>query len=162
MPSRAYTSFLRAVSAMTALLLIAVSMPSRAYTSFLQMQRDELFACFVFCVNALTGLYLISTMVRSLYKYSTSKCQCPHGLIPHFYGVRSGASTTPRSVCQCPHGLIPHFYLHMERKENLMEKRCQCPHGLIPHFYILHRSWCYQNTMISVNALTGLYLISTK
>ena len=39
---------------------------------------------------------------------------------------------------------------------------CQCPLGLIPHFYIMKpfeidgmESWC-------VNALSGLYLISTK
>ena len=38
------------------------------------------------CVNALSGLYLISTGWRSLAtNQATSTCQCPLGLIPHFY-----------------------------------------------------------------------------
>ena len=64
-------------------------MPSRAYTSFL---REEGFykAIVLPCVNALSGLYLIST----LYTFEGMKgarygCQCPLGLIPHFYGTPS-------------------------------------------------------------------------
>ena len=37
-----------------------VSMPSRAYTSFLQLD-DTVMAMIIFGVNALSGLYLIST-----------------------------------------------------------------------------------------------------
>ena len=38
------------------------------------------------CFNALTGLYLISTKVSEWTQQLQSKsCQCPLGLIPHFY-----------------------------------------------------------------------------
>ena len=38
------------------------------------------------------------------------ECQCPLGLIPHFYHNSDGFSFGVLK-CQCPHGLIPHFYL---------------------------------------------------
>ena len=36
----------------------------------------------------------------------------------------------------------------------------QCPLGLIPHFYVQHRS-CNNRSRYGVNALSGLYLITT-
>ena len=39
-----------------------------------------------YSVNALSGLYLISTSAaEKKYSSEVSKCQCPLGLIPHFY-----------------------------------------------------------------------------
>ena len=61
MPSRAYTSFLRTLNALGYDILLRVSMPSRAYTSFL-----------------LDGKLIIKRAGKQL-------CQCPLGLIPHFY-----------------------------------------------------------------------------
>ena len=59
MPSRAYTSFLpKSTGGMT--VELSVSMPSRAYTSFLRWDIDVP-SCIPF------------------------RCQCPLGLIPHFY-----------------------------------------------------------------------------
>ena len=89
-----------------------MSMPSRAYTSFLR--------------NMLEG------------------------------GVPSG-----RLLCQCPLGLIPHFYRLGEGENTGSTLPCQCPLGLIPHFY---HSGSPQNAPMrypGVNALSGLYLIST-
>ena len=61
MPSRAYTSFLRTITRIMISRKYSVSMPSRAYTSFLLFCRatseDQ-----GNCVNALSGLYLISTV----------------------------------------------------------------------------------------------------
>ena len=62
MPSRAYTSFL-----LIEYLKIPghgkdVSMPSRAYTSFLPNCAAHTTPAFVSCVNALSGLYFISTV----------------------------------------------------------------------------------------------------
>ena len=65
MPSRAYTSFLRTLNALGYDILLRVSMPSRAYTSFLQ-QSD-----------------------KASSKDDGARCQCPLGLIPHFYGTPS-------------------------------------------------------------------------
>ena len=60
-------------------------MPSRAYTSFLRHVRSGRYI-YQLCVNALSGLYLISTehIVTAIDEYDTP-CQCPLGLIPHFY-----------------------------------------------------------------------------
>ena len=38
---------------------------------------------------------------------------------------------------------------------------CQCPLGLIPHFYEKKLTEVYKKTNFGVNALSGLYLIST-
>ena len=65
MPSRAYTSFLPEIHKLPATLLGRVSMPSRAYTSFLQCGSN-------------------------VFPYGSASCQCPLGLIPHFYEWRSG------------------------------------------------------------------------
>ena len=87
------------------------------------------------------------------------ECQCPLGLIPHFYHNSDGFSFGVLK-CQCPHGLIPHFYLtgndisvkqlsivsmpsrastsflqRVSRVNRVTWSRCQCPHGLVPHFY---------------------------
>ena len=87
MPSRAYTSFLHIGSEEECSAeLIAVSMPSRAYTSFLLRKL----------------VHQIETI----------------------------------SMCQCPLGLIPHFYLKISKSQYAKFRTC-------------------------VNALSGLYLIST-
>ena len=36
-------------------------------------------------------------------------CQCPLGLITHFY-LEDFVKMTAEVVCQCPLGLITHFY----------------------------------------------------
>ena len=87
MPSRAYTSFLRIPCDIVCITLGDVSMPSRAYTSFLQDTPEQ-------------------------------------------------HSGYPLQLCQCPLGLIPHFY-----KEGT-------------------ETYTYERDT-SVNALSGLYLIST-
>ena len=60
MPSRAYTSFLLSHFSLMNTQKTLVSMPSRAYTSFLQ-GREETAGADTESVNALSGLYLIST-----------------------------------------------------------------------------------------------------
>ena len=88
------------------------------------------------CVNALSGLYLISThnkvasfitkykgvnALSGLYLISTSRIHClEHPIV---------------MLCQCPLGLIPHFYRE-KRGIDVIYDDC-------------------------VNALSGLYLIST-
>ena len=159
-----------------------VSMPSRAYTSFL-LKKSTTHSAAEYCVNALSGLYLISTRVRLAVVHSVNKCQCPLGLIPHFYGVShlievlpplcvnalSGLyliSTQYLSVssiismvwCQCPLGLIPHFYV---RDASLMDQpyyMCQCPLGLIPHFYRIKGGiliWNFQLVSMPSRAYTS-------
>ena len=88
-------------------------------------------------------------------------CQCPLGLLPHFYREKrsevlvdliasvnalsgcyliSTIHDTDRGlefkiVCQCPLGLLPHFYSSKPQSINYLEEVCQCPLGLLPHFY---------------------------
>ncbi|SCJ79639.1 Uncharacterised protein [uncultured Lachnospira sp.] len=116
MPSRAVTSFLHCNEYRICNYWICVSMPSRAVTSFLRLMNFKLI-------------------------YTNYACQCPHGLLPHFYTlnnqtyvvdiVRVNALTgcylistvwsswycVELRLCQCPHGLLPHFYrVHAGRK----------------------------------------------
>ena len=61
MPSRAYTSFLRGSPERMTMSFVNVSMPSRAYTSFLRPTLGLSAPNQKGSVNALSGLYLIST-----------------------------------------------------------------------------------------------------
>ena len=112
-------------------------------------------------------------------------CQCPHGLIPHFY------TAIPRALPLSTHcvNALTGLYListpYTWTAESAGYKLCQCPHGLIPHFYVTNigrlrcvdivsmPSRAYTSFLLwarkdkdleevfGVNALTGLYLIST-
>ena len=62
MPSRAYTSFLPMEFMLDLNNDGTVSMPSRAYTSFLPKGAGNRKDFWCLCVNALSGLYLISTV----------------------------------------------------------------------------------------------------
>ena len=98
------------------------------HLSFLEYRFD--------CVNALSGLYLISTVSMSNSECAEMFwCQCPLGLIPHFYQQLSCFRTGASAACQCPLGLIPHFYGRSVYDIRKLFKPCQCPLGLIPHFY---------------------------
>ena len=110
-------------------------MPSRAYTSFLH--KD------------------------TVYIYQKSGvCQCPLGLIPHFYCMDSTGLMPMRTRVSMPSRAYTSFLLCSLQAILQYLYSCQCPLGLIPHFYIktlytsIRKAGC-------VNALSGLYLIST-
>ena len=63
-------------------------------------------------------------------------------------------------MCQCPLGLILHFYLKNPKNKRYGVILCQCPLGLILHFYWYHAN--PEINMMGVNALSGLYFISTS
>ena len=109
-------------------------MPSRAYNSFLRTRRRS------------------EEELQQL-------CQCPLGLITHFYNIKAHDIAMSEG-CQCPLGLITHFYPEnkflwgISRTYVSMPSRaynsflhfgpciefgvtyqCQCPLGLITHFY---------------------------
>ena len=90
------------------------------------------------------------------------RCQCPLGLIPHFYRLwKLFKHDRSYWVCQCPLGLIPHFYIESKEGDSITVSVCQCPLGLIPHFYY-NNMYCEFPFKECVNALSGLYLISTS
>ena len=73
-------------------------MPSRAYTSFLPYMDPETGEDVYDGVNALSGLYLISTPRDLSLEVAVLKCQCPLGLIPHFYYFE-GESVSRDLIC---------------------------------------------------------------
>ena len=112
MPSRAYTSFLRIPCDIVCITLGDVSMPSRAYTSFLQDTPEQH-----------SG-------------YPLQLCQCPLGLIPHFY--KEGTETYTYERDTSVNALSGLYLISTERCSpiyKLVIHTCQCPLGLIPHFY---------------------------
>ena len=161
MPSRAYTSFLREIE----LLLreansIPVSMPSRAYTSFLP-KEEAIQARKETCVNALSGLYLISTppLLFPLMKL-LMECQCPLGLIPHFY---SRVATKTARVSP-PVSMPSRAYTSFLQK-SIQEILANHPDGVnaLSGLYLISTGYSGKTgaVAIGVNALSGLYLIST-
>ena len=94
------------------LLELKVSMPSRAYTSFLLNDK--------FIMNP-NGKYLVSMPSRAYTSF----------LRP----LKSFGIGAEEAACQCPLGLIPHFYRGLRQSFPDKGEGCQCPLGLIPHFY---------------------------
>ena len=101
-------------------------MPSRAYTSFLPLEWVKLYAPAI-------------------------ACQCPHGLMPHFYLKRSDFLKRFLIVCQCPLGLVPHFYRKSFADNDPSTIICQCPHGLVPHFY-----WIFRDIIKSTDSFVSM------
>ena len=114
--------------------VVRVSMPSRAYTSFLHDSRMGNHS-YAMCVNALSGLYLISTLSFDAETNGLWGCQCPLGLIPHFYGCINDCTD-----CSCCVSMPSRAYTSF-----LLDS----PDG------------DYWGVKAGVNALSGLYLIST-
>ena len=138
-----------------------VSMPSRAYTSFLQSRRCNRIRTCEKGVNALSGLYLISTPKAVVKTVIDKMCQCPLGLIPHFYFAKASihrlqisVSMPSRAYTSFLHqkGRVEKYainvsvnalsglylistYLEITEPEADGSFTCQCPLGLIPHFY---------------------------
>ena len=110
-------------------------LPYRAVTSFLQ--RKKIMALFgQLCVNALSGCYLISTKVSCFTSMrKVLKCQCPLGLLPHFY--------EPDFVAPCE-----------------MIASVSMPYRAVTSF-LLQRHYTAFRLVMCVNALSGCYLIST-
>ena len=56
----------------------------------------------VYRVNALSGLYLISTSSNDEEKDEIKRCQCPLGLIPHFYSREPVEKSVPVKEVSMP------------------------------------------------------------
>ena len=135
MPSRAYTSFLLVDFAPLPLMVTMCQCPLGLIPHFYLDHSIE-FLESMKCVNALSGLYLISTHIYLFLPFGERLlCQCPLGLIPHFYEKNGWYLFENSDLCQCPLGLIPHFYTGGMTVELSCLGWCQCPLGLIPHFY---------------------------
>ena len=115
MPSRAYTSFLFLATSLQTLVKPMCHCPLGLIPHFYDKEKSFDKVAYVKCqcplgliphfyflcnrrnqvvkrggVNALSGLYLISTAAELTEKAGNfDKCQCPLGLIPHFYGTPS-------------------------------------------------------------------------
>ena len=112
-------------------------MPSRAYTSFLLINATR--------KNRKAG-----------------KCQCPLGLISHFYHEYVIDEKWEVVVqCQCPLGLIPHFYLPSLVMPDVILELVSMPSRAYTSFLLRDMAYADGREILGVNALSGLYLIST-
>ena len=137
MPSRAYTSFLPQISNKIGKWGEVCQCPLGLIPHFYHRYLIKL-ANGVRCVNALSGLYLISTHPRSFGKHQKALCQCPLGLIPHFYIKKHTISFCFEKAVSMPSRAYTSF-LPWDKKDSFDD-----------------------DDMEGVNALSGLYLISTK
>ena len=136
MPSRAYTSFLQLSCEEDTGISVPVSMPSRAYTSFLQRDLLKRREPVTECVNALSGLYLISTPIRvNNRSYCDGGVNALSGLYLISTCARAWLITSGRGRCV---NALSGLYLISTIKnmcDSAYTDLCQCPLGLIPHFY---------------------------
>ena len=122
---------------------IHVSMPSRAWVVTFKLRSSPQHGL---CFNALMGL--------SCYAYNTGKSANFHrfNALMGLYLIstlRNCQLTFSHSVCQCPHGLIPHFYEKKLWEVNLLWNRVNALSGLYlistvplqkPRFYAVFRA----------------------
>ena len=57
-------------------------------------------------------------------------------------------------MCQCPLGLMTHFYANILVNSPSIVM-CQCPLGLMTHFYHISEMGNLASTLTGVNALSG-------
>ena len=62
------------------------------------------------CVNALTGCYLISTSKKKIWIGDFVDVSMPSRAVTSFLPDKRSAFIREEIECQCPHGLLPHFY----------------------------------------------------
>ena len=87
-------------------------MPSRAGTSFLLVESCKSMSELDGSVNALTGWYLISTERKEdlLWKRDSVSVNALTGWYLISTASWHGSENHRESRCQCPHGMVPHFY----------------------------------------------------
>ena len=116
--------------------MVRVSMPSRAVTSFLLTLASvkNMWNTECQCPLGLLPHFYAGTHLGEW--TGVAQCQCPLGLLPHFYADLTSMLTTETvHSCQCPLGLLPHFYNQGQAFNACILLQCQCPLGLLPHFY---------------------------
>ena len=112
------------------------------------------------CPHGLVPHFYKSVVIEA--ESNSLRCQCPHGLIPHCYKKETHCCSKKIEACQCPLGLLPHFYDHDDNLRAYTKTPCQCPLGLLPHFYTSATVSPIWRERKCVNALSGCYLISTE
>ena len=111
-------------------------------------------------VNALSGLYIISTKKERFWGCRKVNVSMTFRAYTSFLHEIRPTKLSEVVGCQCPLGLIPHFY-SWDGDQVISFLLCQCPLGLIPHFYVIPQAGVDLQHNRCVNALSGLYLIST-
>ena len=131
-------------------------MPSRAYNSFLLAKPILIGSNYVNCVNALSGLYLISTMLANCFVAGyVLRCQCPLGLITHFYGKTIGGDGTRRDDVSMPSRAYISF-LRLKKIEAFRTSNVPMPSRAYNSFLRVYPASLREKQTRCVNALSGL------
>ena len=111
-------------------------------------------------VNALSGLYIISTKKERFWGCRKVNVSMPFRAYTSFLHEIRPTKLSEVVGCQCPLGLIPHFY-KINELYDAGKNAVSMPSRAYTSF--LHRpcSWYRNDSGRGVNALSGLYLIST-
>ncbi len=72
------------------------------------------------CVNALSGLCIISTAPATILEAVTGVCQCPKRAMHHFYVNGRKSQIFLLCMCQCPKRAMHHFYADTPGERNFM------------------------------------------
>ena len=136
-------------------------MPSRAWVVTARMSNILNFSWYFLCIPAIYRCILayLPIFFNQLSKFL--RCESPST----FLGTCLSHHSFIIFLVTNTNTLLSGLYLISTAKEvltnNLEVKECQCPLRLIPHFYPLPK-WMIETMFKCVNALSGLYLISTQ
>ena len=82
-------------------------------------------------------------LLETIILFRMKACQCPLGLIHHFYLLQVINVQLSIGVSM-PSRAYTSFLLHVTiPRSNGYKLECQCPLGLIPHFYIMNPNGKY-------------------
>ena len=135
-------------------------MPSWAWVVTARMSNILNFSWYFLCIPAIYRCILayLPIFFNQLSKFL--RCESPST----FLGTCLSHHSFIIFLVTNTNTLLSGLYLISTAKEvltnNLEVKECQCPLRLIPHFYPLPK-WMIETMFKCVNALSGLYLIST-
>ena len=113
-------------------------MPSRANDSFLPA-RGVLNLIHRFVVKCQCPLGLMTHFYDEVYSlicfFEDNECQCPLGLMTHFYRDRGARAKRRKEFVSMPSRANDSFLLGYVIYYNSTPLMCQCPLGLMTHFY---------------------------
>ena len=108
-----------------------------------------------------SGLYIISTWNNIVALITLNECQCPLGLIPHFYIYRIDFTSNMIVIVSMPSRAYTSFLRYFI--SGTLAGNFRCVNALSGLYLIstLNEEGFKSNRISRVNALSGLYLIST-
>ena len=110
MPFQGSSLFLQPFKTGAIIIYGLVSMPFQGSSLFLLIPEIVENYQLLICVNALSGLFFISTHYVICFNRTRRECQCPFRALLYFYYTMQPLKYIGHRLCQCPFRALLYFY----------------------------------------------------